>query len=155
MNEHKIMIIDRSIQDTLYLFKESGWFVREQNQKSIVLTEIEMDKVITKTVLNGREKEIAGTERLARLKKNGYTLLDIGIAETIHKNPDFFPEEWKRKTNKGTHIKISFDGTILQNRESGYQCCFFLYWEDGSVRMNNFFLKDPVYLNTVSAVLKN
>ncbi|MCX6751337.1 MAG: hypothetical protein NT161_01035 [Candidatus Nomurabacteria bacterium] len=153
MNEHKIMIIDRSIQDTLYLFKESGWFICEQNEKSLTLNNIDWDKVLTKTVLSGREKEIDGRERLARLKKNGYTLLDIGVAETILKNPKFFPETWKRKTNKGNFIRISFDGTILQNRESGYQCSFFLYWEDGFARINNFFLDTQIPLSTVSAIL--
>jgi hypothetical protein len=99
-----IVKIDRSIPFDVTSFLGDGWVVEEEDEWSLRLTEIHLNRVVFKTMLEPSEKFITGEKRLSRLKCLEYVRLDANILKTLLENSSLIPESFKDKI---------FDGTVV------------------------------------------
>ncbi len=125
----KVIKIDRSKPFDPVSFIGEGWSIEEQDERSLVITELDLTKIQFKTMLRDDENIVKGEEKLRRLKKAAYVRLDARIFQTLWENQYLIPEKWKEKT-KGNTTFICFDGTILRSPD-GNRCVLYLYWYDG------------------------
>ena len=128
--EESIMIkIDRTEPFNLAQFMVQGSSIEEQDERALVITEVDLSKIRLETTLKPGETPVIGEERLKRLKKAGHIRLDAKVFQTLWENQSLIPEKWKEKTN-GNTTYIFFDGTVLR-RPSGNRCALYLYWFGG------------------------
>ncbi len=132
-------------------FGERGWKIVERDERSLVLTEIDLSNVLFETMLQEGETVITGEEKLKRLKASKCIRLDAKIFQTLWENQYFIPESWKEKVNGNTRY-IFFDGTILRH-PSGYRCVLFLCWDDGEWNWSHRWLNYNWGVSRSSAVL--
>jgi hypothetical protein len=132
-------------------FIGEGWKIEEQDQRSLKLVDIDLDTVRFETMLESGEQGITGKERLKRLKKAGYILLDANILLTLWENKHLIPESWKEKIH-GNIRYIFFDGTeLLSPRDS--RCTLYLYWNDGKWAWGAYWLGNDRNARNLSVVL--
>ena len=106
-----------------------GSSIEEQDERALVITEVDLSKIRLETTLKPGETPVIGEERLKRLKKAGHIRLDAKVFQTLWENQSLIPEKWKEKTN-GNTTYIFFDGTVLRDPDGDrYALC--LYWYDG------------------------
>jgi hypothetical protein len=152
----RVISIDRSVSFDPETFVSNGWSIKEQDERSLALTEINLTCVMFDTTLEKGEKGIKGKDKLKRLKeKTNRIRLDAGIFKTLWENQHLIPEKWKEKIN-GVPTFIFFDGTILQCSDSTLYILY-LYWDDGEWDMGYFWLDDENdwNTNTPSAVIES
>jgi hypothetical protein len=104
-----------------------GWTVEEQDERSVILGQINLADVRLEHMLKKDESLIKGEEKLKRLKKAEYIRLDAKVFQTLWENQTLIPESWK--TNSYTTFVI-FDGTILCGPD-GDRCVLYLCWRGG------------------------
>ncbi len=144
--------IDRSSTFDTAGFLGVNWSVAEQDERSLVLTEIDLSKVDFETTLEKGEGSVAGGKRLGRLKDAGHIRLDAKVFQTLLVNPHLIPTSW-RKTTSGNITRICFDGTIFRDSD-GHRRVLCLYW-NGEVWVRDCdFLDTGFPANCPSAVLK-
>lgn len=127
--EGNMLQIDRSTPFNHAAFLGNGWSIVEQDERSLALPEIDLNKISFETTLRPGEVSIKGEEKLRRLKEAGHIRLDAQVLQTLWENQHLIPESWKEKTG-GNTTYIFFDGTILQ-RPDGDRYVLYLYWYDG------------------------
>lgn len=128
--EESIMIkIDRTEPFNLAQFMVQGSSIEEQDERALVITEVDLSKIRLETTLKPGETPVIGEERLKRLKKAGHIRLDAKVFQTLWENQSLIPEKWKEKTN-GNTTYIFFDGTVLRD-PYGDRFALCLYWYDG------------------------
>ena len=131
--EESIMIkIDRTEPFNLAQFMVQGSSIEEQDERALVITEVDLSKIRLETTLKPGETPVIGEERLKRLKKAGHIRLDAKVFQTLWENQSLIPEKWKEKTN-GNTTYIFFDGTVLRDPH-GVRFALCLYWDDGEWR---------------------
>lgn len=101
----------------------------EQDERSLAITEVDLNKIHPVTTLKGKEKGITGEENLRRLKASGDIRLDAKVLETFWGNQHLILESWKEKTN-GLTTYIFFDGTFLRS-PSGNRSALYLFFDGG------------------------
>lgn len=92
------------------------------------LTEIHPKKIRLETALRPNEFSLSGLESIARLKREGFLLLDGNVFQTLCENNYRMPDSWVRDTKLGSHIvkrllglqgrgstTICFGGTVFGN----------------------------------------
>ena len=87
-----IVTIDRSRPFNPAEFIGPGWTTEEQDEGSLLLTEIDLTKVRLETCLNSGEQYIKGEEKLRRLKLAGHIRLDAKVFQTLWENQELVPE---------------------------------------------------------------
>ena len=131
--EESIMIkIDRTEPFNLAQFMVQGSSIEEQDERALVITEVDLSKIRLETTLKPGETPVIGKERLKRLKKAGHIRLDAKVFQTLWENQSLIPEKWKEKTN-GNTTYIFFDGTVLRDPH-GHRCALYLFWHGGMWR---------------------
>jgi len=152
----KTIQIDRSVPFDPVTFMGLGqeWTVDEQDEKSLLLTEIDLTKVILKTTLEKREKSIEGTNNLKRLKEDNSVRLDALVFKTLWENQHLIPSQWKEKIN-GKPTFIFFDGTVLRRSagKSGVGVLFLCWY--GKWHWGYRWLFNDWKANDLSAILCN
>ena len=150
--EESIMIkIDRTEPFNLAQFMVQGSSIEEQDERALVITEVDLSKIRLETTLKPGETPVIGEERLKRLKKAGHIRLDAKVFQTLWENQSLIPEKWKEKTN-GNTTYIFFDGTVLRNT-SGKRCALYLCWSDGEWSWYFYWLDNDFDASYPSAVL--
>ena len=150
--EESIMIkIDRTEPFNLAQFMVQGSSIEEQDERALVITEVDLSKIRLETTLKPGETPVIGEERLKRLKKAGHIRLDAKVFQTLWENQSLIPEKWKEKTN-GNTTYIFFDGTVLRS-PSGGRCALYLYWDDGEWYWSYYWLGIDFDASYPSAVL--
>lgn len=91
-----------------------GWTIEEQDERSLVLTQVDLSKVCLESMLKPGEDGIFGRERLRRLKEAGYTRLDANVLMALCKNPEIIPDSWSKEN------VVYFDGTIFRDQSGGH-----------------------------------
>ena len=119
----RILPIDRSQPFDPVKFLGQGWTIEEEDERSLVLTQLDLTEVRLEQMLKKGETSIKGEEKLRRLKEVGHIRLDAKIFQALWENQAFIPESWKGRA-------VYFDGTILRNPD-GNRCVLYLYWSDG------------------------
>ena len=97
----------------------------DQDERSIVLTEVDLTKVRLETMLKDGESSVSGEEKLKRLISASFIRLDAKVFQTFWENKHFIPEEWKQPI-RGKMMGVYFYGTILRDGEDGF--VLYLYW---------------------------
>jgi hypothetical protein len=121
-----VIRIDRTESfDPVQFIHHKGLEIEEQDERSIMLEEIDASAIVLESMLQGNIV-ISGNEHLKRLKQTGYIRLDARIFQTFWENQHFIPEHWKGTTDYANHI--FFDGTILRNQNGRYVIC--MYWAE-------------------------
>ena len=111
-----IIQIDRSKLFDPVEFLGKGWSIEEQDERSLAITEINVDDIVLHTMMKYTETSITGEEKLKRLRDDKTHLqLDAGIF--LH-----FLNNKKLITKYSEGKLIFFDGTILCR--SGEDSCF-------------------------------
>ena len=149
-----ILKIDRTKPfDPAKFFEEDGegWKIMEEDDRSLALTEIDLDKVRLESYLQRGEDYISGEENLFRAKASKHICLDARIFQTLWENPHLIPESWKEKT-KGYMTYIFFDGTVLRC-PYGLRCVLCLYCDIGHWYCGFRWLGDIRSVEDPSAVL--
>jgi hypothetical protein len=142
--ESNIIHIDRSTPFNPATFIGKGWTIKEQDERSLALTELDLIKIKLETTLEDIETSVRGEEKLLRLKAMNAIRLDARIAQILYEDPFRIPEEWKK-------YFIYFDGTILRNPDGDrYVLC--LYW-NGHWEWNDDWLEEDCEADSPSAVL--
>ncbi len=100
-----------------------------QDERSLVLSEVDLSQVRFETMLKDGESSIRGEEKLERLKASGNIRLDAKILQTLWENKHFIPESWKERVN-GNIRYIFFCGTELRSSD-GDRFLLCLYWGVG------------------------
>jgi hypothetical protein len=116
--------IDRTAPFDPVSFIGAGWSIVAQDERALVLTELNLNDVTFKTMLHFGEKCIPGEEKLKRLIASGKIRLDARVFQTLWENRSLIPESWKSNRD------IFFYGTILRN-PYGYLCVPHLCLCDG------------------------
>ena len=149
------IVIDRSKVFDPAIFTGTGYSIKEQDNKSVVLTEIDLSSVVLESALKkGENKLIKHEDKLNRLKKKNCILLDAGIFKTLWENQHRIPENWKWE-NKGQTTYIFFDGTIIQD-PIGTLYVLYLYWSYRKWNRGNYIISPAksFTINTPSAILR-
>ncbi len=121
-----VIKIDRTeLFDPVKFIQHKGLEIEEQDERSIMLEEIDTSAIALESMLQGNTV-ISGNEHMERLKQTGYIRLDARIFQTFWENQDLIPEHWKGTTNYAYHI--FFDGTVLRNQNGRYVIC--MYWTE-------------------------
>ncbi len=128
-----------------------GWSIAEEDEKSLAVTEIDLNTVRLEHMLQPGEEWIKGEEKLTRLKDAGFVRFDARIFETLWENKHLIPERWKEDTNRQTTF-IFFDGTVLRDPD-GDRCVLCLYWRGSRWSWNCLWLGDGWGVRGPSAVL--
>jgi hypothetical protein len=158
----KTIKIDRSLTFNPETFIGKNWEIRRQNEKSLSIIEIDIDKIMLVTS-SDQKKNHDGVEPECieySLKKEGYILLDVQILKTLLENNNLIPEKWKEKVN-GEIQYIIFMGSILRHPFGWDKVLNLSYdekkggWEWNISRFNQFDDPQPLYKeNATMAVLK-
>lgn len=122
-----LLQIDHSIPFDPVAFIGVGWSIIEQDQRSLALTEVDLNMVILKTALRSDERKIKDEEVLRRLKEAGHICLDVKVFQTLWNNQHLIPESWRSKE------RVYFHGTVVRGwgTPGGWHCVFCLSWEGG------------------------
>lgn len=151
-NIGRTITIDRSFTFDTADFLGTNWSIAEQDEHSLVLTEIDLSKVSFETTLEKGEGSVVGGKKLGRLKDAGHIRLDAKVFQTLLVNQHLIPKSW-RKTTNGNTTRIYFDGTIFRDSD-GHRRVLCLYW-NGEVWVRDWdFLDTGFPANCPSAVLK-
>lgn len=110
--------------DPVKFMNHPGLEVKEQDERSIMLEEIDPSSISLQSML-ASETVIRGEEHLKRLKQMGYIRLDARIFQTLWENQHLIPESWKGTPDNPKHI--FFDGTVLKNQCGRYVIT--MYWD--------------------------
>ena len=124
----RVIPIDRSKPFNPTEFMGKGWTVVEEDERSLALTEVDLNKICLEACLEKGETQISGREKLKRLKKADHIRLDAKIFQTLWENKLLIPEAWKEKIDNEIR-SIFFDGTVLLS--DGLHFVLYLRWEDG------------------------
>jgi hypothetical protein len=117
--------IDRNkLFDPVQFMHHRGLEIEEQDERSIMLEEIDSGIISLESMLQG-EKVIRGEEHLNRLKQKGHIRLDAGVFQALWENQHLIPEQWQR--TKDNHRNIFFDGTVFKNQHGRYVIS--MYWD--------------------------
>ncbi len=146
-----VIPIDRSTPFDPVAFVGKQWKIKEQDERSLALSELDLTTVCLETMLVGSEHGfgILPGYRLDRLKRVGYVRLDAKIFETLWRHQRFIPEHWK-----GAAIgSIFFDGTILEDSD-GYCTILRMWWSVGGWRWDACLDDRSRNAMDVSAVIK-
>jgi len=146
-----IIKIDRSKPFDPASFISKGWKIVEQDERSLAISELDLNVVRLERMLKSKESYIDGEENLRRLKSTGHIRLDAKIFEILWNNQQLIPEKWKEKTDGKTTF-IFFDGTILLD-PGGDRYAHYLDWNDGRWRWRCYWLDSYRNVNDSSAVL--
>lgn len=117
----------------------------EQDEKSLALTEVNMDQVLLDTQLKSGESYTTGEERLKRLILADSIRLNLRIFKMLWQNQSMIPESWKGKA-------VFFDGQILRSPD-GDRCALYLYWGVDQWYWDCSWLGDDRDVDRPSAVL--
>lgn len=121
MPNRVLIKIDRSIPlDLFELFGEKGWSMVEQDDRSLALNEIDLEKIDFRRTLNNDEAYITGEEAVSRLKKTDCVRLDAKVFQEFYKNKHLIPYDLRG-------FGIHFDGTIFI-APNGHRCSLALFW---------------------------
>lgn len=142
-----IISIDRGQPFNPVRFLDEGWTIEEEDECSLVLTQVDLAKVRFEHMLKPGERYIKGEERLRRLKEAGYVRLDAAVFQMLWDNKELIPKSWKKK---GT---VCFDGTVFRGGPFGDRCVFYLNWYSGQWDWYYRWLGDDWDVNEPSAVL--
>jgi hypothetical protein len=146
------LMISRGFFDPAEFFGDGWKIVSEETDKvSTTITELDLRKVQQVALLDG-EAYISGEERLRRLKRSNYILLDADILVTLWWNQHLIPNEWRALIN-GRKRFVHFHGTILENIH-GLRYVLCLYWE-GRWILDKSWMDDTFHAYHPSAVLKS
>lgn len=146
-----LLRIDRSKPFDPAEFIVEGWSIAEEDERSLALTEIDLDQVRLEHMLKPGESWVKGEEKLTRLKDAGFVRLDARIFETLWADQSLIPEKWKEKTG-GNITYIFFDGTVLRS-PGGRRCVLYLCWNGGQWRWDYRWLGRGWGVSGPSAVL--
>lgn len=130
---HNTLVIDRSkkfdsktylsfLSDHLNDKQKKIYYVKEEDNKSLALTEIDLNGVIFETGLLPEDKMQGVEVCIDRLKASDRILLDAKIFETLWKNKNLIPESWKNELLAGVS-SIVFAGTLFANDEYHVERC--------------------------------
>ena len=147
----KVIPIDRTSAFDPVAFIGEGWSIVQEDERSVLLHEVDLSKISLVTMLAEGETSVVGEKKLKRLKGVGHLLLDAKVFQTLWDNQHLIPESWKQKTN-GNTTYIFFDGTILRDPD-GYRYVLYLYWQSGRWRWDYGWLDDQWLTNNPSVVL--
>lgn len=112
--------IDRTAPFDPVSFIGAGCSIAEQDERSLALTEVDLNQVTFETMLRFGEVSIEGEEKFRRLKEVGHIRLDARVLQTLYENQALIPEDWKSKDF------IFFNGTIIRDSGGGqYVLCLF------------------------------
>ena len=126
-----VVIIDRVAPfNPVKLLDRSGWTIDEQDERSLVLNQVDITSIRLGHMLKKNEIRINGEENLRRLKKAGHIRLDAKVFQTLWEDKSLIPESWKKGT-KGKITYIYFDGTVLRGPD-GHRDVLGLWWYLGS-----------------------
>lgn len=151
IGEPKVIPIDRTKPFNPVEFIGKGWTIKEQDERSLALTQVDLTKVRFEDCLQKGETSVNGEEKLRRLKKMGHIRLDANVFQTLWENQELIPESWKQKTG-GSMTDIFFDGTVLRNPD-GRRCLLCLYWRCGEWDWSYRWLDNDWHVSNPSAVL--
>lgn len=143
--EPKIFPINRDQPFDSEKFLGRGWTINEQDERSLYITQLDLNEVRLEHMLRKDEDVIKGEEKLRRLKEAGHIRLDAGIFQAFRKNQVLIPRSWIGNF-------VYFDGTILRS-PTGNRCVLFLFWRDGQWDWGYFWLEQDWTTGSSSAVL--
>ena len=116
--ELPIIQIDRSKPfDPTFLGE--AWTVEGEDERSLTLTEIALEKVRLFNPKSQGDKRGANN-RIWRAKlAEGHITLDAKVFQTLWENQHLIPSTWKRRTGDRATV-ILFDGTLLRKGSTEY-----------------------------------
>jgi hypothetical protein len=143
--------IDRSRPFDAANFIGPGWTIEEQDERALVLAEVDLNKIRLDTCLNQGEVYITGEQKLRRLKQAGQIRLDAKVFQTLWQNRHSIPESLKELTNGNTTF-VCFDGTVLRDPGDN-RSVLCLWWQSGEWDWRCSWLDDDWFVDNPSAVL--
>jgi len=139
------LVIDRT-QPFDPSFVGKGWTIDEQDERSLQLTEIDLNAVLLQDMLRPEDNgSIQGEEKLKRLKKAGHVRLDAAVFKALWDNQHLIPESWKSKY-------VYFDGTVLRS-PNGCRRVLYFYCDGSRWGWDYHWLDNNTLGNRPSAVL--
>jgi len=134
-----------------------GWKVHEQDEKSLLVTELVLDKIQFKRPVRDDDNCVSGPRKLRRIKDAGYIRLDAAMCQAFWENQRMIPDAWK-DFGYGFSEHVCFDGTILRQEPNGWDdYVLAILWDSDRGCWKKELLKvdDEPYHRTESAVLEN
>ena len=84
-------------------------------------------------------KIVVGHELCQELENGELVLLNSNVLDYIYNHPELFPEHWKKDEN-GKNRFIFFWGSIFRRPSNGRLYVRYLYWNDGGLNRNYYWL---------------
>ncbi len=127
------MEIDRNKPARYYSMGRPYQWIKYQDRRSIVMTEIDPAKIVLAQPVREEEGAISYRSYRRCLRRRGLILLDVKILEVLIENQPLIPDSWLQTVGlEGKRGVIWFDGTIGTDWQDGDQIAFMAYRpEDG------------------------
>ena len=132
-------------------FVGAGWKISEQDERSLNIASIDPSVISLESAVRDGEERVGGFERIGRLKRAGWVLLDARAFISLWKNKRLIPRHWEEQID-GRPPYIYFDGTIVRS-PCGHRNTLCLYHQGGEWRCDDVWLVLDLPANHVSAVL--
>jgi hypothetical protein len=87
--------------------------VVEQDERSLAITSLLMDKVSLVNLVPKGEFRIKQEDWRKQMKKQGHICLDAKVFQTLLENPDRIPIKWKEMAKRSGFYSFMFEGTVL------------------------------------------
>lgn len=113
-----ILQIDRSVPFDPTVFLGDGWTVVEQDESSLKLVEVEIDKIMLPVYFSSREAF-------------PQVCLDANAFQAFWENKPLIPESWKKEAFP-YFTRVYFEGTYLRHERKG-QGNMFLCWDHDNI----------------------
>lgn len=145
------LVIDRSKPFDPMKFIGEGWSIVEEDERSLMLTQIDFTKVRFDSGLKEGESRITGEEKLKRLKKKSEIRLDAEIGQALY-------EEKGQTTLRFIHEHYGISwfelaGTVLRDPDGDRYFLYLYRHGDGSWRWSYRWLDSGRGARGVSPVL--
>lgn len=91
-----LLQIDRSKPFEPVAFIGEGWSIIEQDERSLALTEVDLNKITFETTFRSGEVSVRGEEKKKRLIASAKVRIDAKVVQTLLEKEELIPGSWKK-----------------------------------------------------------
>jgi hypothetical protein len=120
----RVLVVDRTTPFIPAIYYGRGWKIEEQDNRALLMKEIDFKKVSFETCINVGERPITGEEKLKRHVEAGHVCADAGIGRALCEEEGQKTLEYLREKRDIRDFELF--GTIFLDPQ-GYRCVMRVY----------------------------
>lgn len=122
----------------------------EQNEQAFCLLAVDVSQILLLDTLRESEQTISSSQRLIRLKDQGYIMADLCVFRSLWRNKEKIPESWKGSLEKPLYVYCQQPFRVGLDF---YFVCFHFDWISGHWEAHYWGILDRVGKYSPTAVL--